>query len=375
MLFTGFSIDNNIYNGDVEFNYLGTGIYTIEDWITALGGAGDGNDNAWFFADPLLISSVDLNLLPTSPAIDAGADVSLATDFAGNSIYGVPDIGAYEYQPPYTFAANDIPTTGSIRLYSDGQYRVLTATSSSEIADFSVMPGDGSYLATTTQYMDITIDSWLTSGTYNKQWTATSTAGDFKTLATSTIYTIGDLAPSTYYSVYYTKQDEDQVYLDTYLANDSGQISFDYDQGFSAVTFEVEEDTTSPTAFELLSPSNNSYTTQASELTFSWSASSDSESGLAKYQLYLDSTLDTDSISSLVTSIEPTNNLTCGTHTWYLKALDNAGNSTDSNIFNLTRSCGTVVIRGVILVPSLTTPTSSANNNNNQPIIYPSFNS
>jgi len=66
--------------------------------------------------------------------------------------------------------------------------------------------------------------------------------------------------------------------------------------------------------------------------------SSDSESGLSHYQLYIDGSLDTNNISG--TSIVPVNSLSCGNHTWFVKAIDNAGNSTNSNTFNLTISCG-----------------------------------
>lgn len=97
------------------------------------------------------------------------------------------------------------------------------------------------------------------------------------------------------------------------------------------------EEATSPDAFSLLSPANDSSTSNRRP-TLSWNASSDSESGLAKYQLYIDGSLDRDNISG--TSTTPTNDLSCGSHTWYVKAVDNAGNSTNSSTYNLTRDCG-----------------------------------
>lgn len=53
-------------------------------------------------SDPLFVggSPYSFNIQPTSPAINAGIDVGLTTDYAGNTIVGLPDIGAYEYQPP-----------------------------------------------------------------------------------------------------------------------------------------------------------------------------------------------------------------------------------------------------------------------------------
>ena len=140
--------------------YKATGKTTIAGFQSACSGD---TCTSNLTSNPLTISSTDMNLQPLSPAIDAGTSAATSTDYAGNPIYGTPDIGAYEYQPPYTFASNNIPTTGSTRLYSDGKYRMVTATSSASTGVFSVKPSSGSYLATTTQYMDITINSWLTT--------------------------------------------------------------------------------------------------------------------------------------------------------------------------------------------------------------------
>jgi len=48
-------------------------------------------------ADPLFRSATDYRLKAGSPAINAGTDVGLTTDYDGKPIRGVPDIGAYEY--------------------------------------------------------------------------------------------------------------------------------------------------------------------------------------------------------------------------------------------------------------------------------------
>jgi len=175
--------------------------------------------------------------------------------------------------------------------------------------------------------LDVTVDTWNTSGTYYKKWTETSTG------TLSVEHTVGDLKTNTYYTV---KVDETRY--NTYLSDDSGEISFTYTGEYSDHDFEVEEDTTEPNSFSLSSPANDSSTSNK-EPTLSWNASSDSESGLAKYQLYIDGSLDRDNIDASTTSTTPANKLSCGNHTWFIRAYDNAGNYTDSSAYNLTRAC------------------------------------
>ncbi len=335
---------NNCLGAEASnFVEWGVGVYksTYDAWETAYGGTTNSVES-----DPLFVNAAgsDFTLQSTSTAIDAGTDVSFTTDYTGtNSIYGTPDIGAYEYQPAYTIGTDNVPTTGSIRTYSDGKYRMATASSTSATASFLVKPYNPSitrgsfYTATTSQYMDVTLDSWLTTGTKNKEWTATSTSDSLATHATSTVYTIGDLLASTYYQFKVDGSASSTAVTGTTCnsngscqADANGSLTFTYSGGYSTHTFALTEDTTAPSSFTLSSPADNS-STYSKHPTLSWNASSDSESGLAKYQLYIDGSLDTDNISSSATSITPTNSLTIGSHTWYVKALDNNANSTDSD--------------------------------------------
>lgn len=60
-------------------------------------------------ANPCLRSATNFRLHPLSPAINAGTDVGITLDYAGNGIVAAPDIGAYEYQPAvftYGWGAN-----------------------------------------------------------------------------------------------------------------------------------------------------------------------------------------------------------------------------------------------------------------------------
>ena len=93
------TLDNNLYfmlSGESsiyakvgETVYQGASAWT--DWQTA------GYDANGVNADPLFRSATDYRLKAGSPAINAGTDVGLTTDFLGKLVRGLPDIGAYEY--------------------------------------------------------------------------------------------------------------------------------------------------------------------------------------------------------------------------------------------------------------------------------------
>ena len=140
-------------------------------------------------------------------------------------------------------------------------------------------------------------------GTTYYQWDSTSTAGW-----------------QTYSSSITASEGQHTLYF--YSKDTAGNT-----EAVNAQTFKV--DTLSPTAFTLASPANNSSTNNITNPTFAWNASSDSGSGMAKYQLYIDGAMkqETSATSLAYTLTSP---LTAGTHTWYVKALDMGGNSTTS---------------------------------------------
>lgn len=96
---TDFVIDYNcVYTSGTRIGYIG-GIYYLswDDWLNNGKCTPDVNS---VNADPLLMSSSDFNLKLESPAINAGLDIKLSSDYANNPIIGLRDIGAYEYQFP-----------------------------------------------------------------------------------------------------------------------------------------------------------------------------------------------------------------------------------------------------------------------------------
>ena len=110
-------------------------------------------------------------------------------------------------------------------------------------------------------------------------------------------------------------------------------------------------DTTPPNAFTLSLPADNT-SIDSTQPNLIWNASADSGSGLTKYQLFIDGSLDTDNIAANTTASMPSSALSRITHSWYVKALDLLGNTTTSNTFHFT-------INPLPTLPTLSVPTAS----------------
>jgi hypothetical protein len=92
---------NNIYYGPARF-MLDDSNETWAQWQAL--GIGYDTIGSTLGSDPLFVNgsgnyslASDFQLQDASPAINAGVNVGLTTDYAGNPIVGLPDIGAYEY--------------------------------------------------------------------------------------------------------------------------------------------------------------------------------------------------------------------------------------------------------------------------------------
>ncbi len=228
------SINNNLFYGSGNWIYGGTTYSTFGTWKTV-----SSQDSHSINSDPLFISSSDLHLGTLSPSIGSGIVVGgLTNDNSGNPFYGTPDIGAYEYQPPFKIGTSPIDPSGSIRIYGDGQYRYTTSTSSSMAANLSATPIGGSwtYDASTTrpEWLNISNITWGTS----KQWTASSS------LATTTIFTVGDLAPNARYTVSVDSVPGNNITGPTCssgvcTAGSDGKLTLTYTGGYTTHTFTV----------------------------------------------------------------------------------------------------------------------------------------
>lgn len=85
------------------------------------------------------------------------------------------------------------------------------------------------------------------------------------------------------------------------------------------------QDTEAPAAFDLLLPPDSAWTRLARP-PLQWSRSADAGSGLAKYQLFIDGTLNREALAPAATSTTPKDSLPDGLHQWYVQALDSANN-------------------------------------------------
>ena len=179
-------------------------------------------------SDPLFINrdSEDFTLSYLSPAIDAGTVVSeRTTDKNGNPIYGTPDIGPFEYQPPYEIG-DGVISKDAIRIYGDGMYRNISSNAVSNV-NLDVEPQDGYSAQDKDFFMDISSIIWNEAV---KSWDASSD------VEASVSFTVGSLVPEATYQI-----KVDDVVYSTVKANDSGVLSFDYNGGWSLHTFEVSQ--------------------------------------------------------------------------------------------------------------------------------------
>jgi hypothetical protein len=225
--------DYNIYmpkgnnNGAIFYSNI-LGYKNISQWRAITGETHSSK------TDPLFISSSNFQLRANSPAIDAGDSSDADRDLAGNPIYGPPDIGAFEYQPPLVMGYDTITTP--IRVYGDGKFRTIGNVCSYN-AHFSVIPQGHD----TKKYLDISISTWNSDGDFKKEWTEHS-----PNLGSTPIdHSVGNLQPGKYYAIKVdgslaAKTISGPACINGIcLADSNGKIIFTYLGGSSTHTFSV----------------------------------------------------------------------------------------------------------------------------------------
>jgi hypothetical protein len=179
------------------------------------------------------------NFAPTalSPAIDAGSGTGLTSDYFGNPIYGTPDIGAIEYQPPYVMGTDPVDVSADVRVYADGKFR-NTAAPSGTTAILAVGPQGGWPAGDCREWMNIGITEWQTAGTFRREWTERSPILG----ATATTHAVGGLDAGSSYAVSYQVDAGPEQAIGTFTADGGGAIAFEYAGGYAGtVRFVLEQ--------------------------------------------------------------------------------------------------------------------------------------
>ena len=101
--------DNNLF-----YNTRALSIYNLNGAVSLSSyKSGSGQDAHSINGDPLFVSTANFQLQSLSPAINNGTNIGLTSDFLGNPIISLPDIGAYESAiavPPLTTYYNTLVT-------------------------------------------------------------------------------------------------------------------------------------------------------------------------------------------------------------------------------------------------------------------------
>ncbi len=310
------TIKNSILRGSATpVTATGAGVMTITYSNVQGGYSGTGNANV----DPLFTDSVayDLSLQYNSPIIDAGVDLNYTADYFGNPPYDMPsisntgsvgsyskdyvDMGAYEYSTP-----PDLTITSSTHSSESTWYNSRTP-----VTITLASPYDTIAKAVTTDFR------YLVNQTLSPS-VATVRAGTL--LDDAITFDAGGLVSS-----------EGLWYVHIIAQNEASTTIF----STNITTYKIRYDGTNPTVAPLTPANNTSILT--SQKTFTWGGS-DAGSGIASYSLYIDDELNTSGITTTSSTISGT--LACKGHTWYLQAVDNLGNTSTSNTYTFTTSCG-----------------------------------
>lgn len=306
------TFDRNIYYSTQGLSatawiYQGTGYSTLALWQAA------GHDANSLSSNPLFISSSNRNLQAASPAIDAAEDMNQSTDYVGESRYDMPSIANTGSAGSYTITYTDI---GAYEYITPPDPTLTSTTHSSESTWYNSIspvtisftsPYDNVGKAATTDFKYLINQTLAPGAAAVKAGTALDDAVTFD--ASGSI-----LSDGTWY-VHTIAQNEATTTV----------YSTNYD------TFTVKYDATNPSVSisDLGSEAN-------STPTFNWSGS-DATSGIAAYTLYIDGI---QKYSGSDTSYTASYGISCGDHTWYVKATDNASNDSDSSTDSFTVFCG-----------------------------------
>ena len=174
-----------------------------------------------------------------SPVIDAGVSTvgghEIVEDILGNPIYGAPDLGPFEYQPPYTMGDDLIGVIGRTFVYADGRFRIESPEQSGG-ARLCIVPRDGFEQQNRGAWLLIEVILW-NDGTGVKKWKEERSAFRY----TIVEHVVGDLKAGQAYGVYYASNGGPQLLLARVVANAGGVVKFSHSDRSGQSEFEVKE--------------------------------------------------------------------------------------------------------------------------------------
>ncbi|MDP2210113.1 MAG: Ig-like domain-containing protein, partial [Candidatus Aquicultor sp.] len=248
-------------------------------------------------------------------------------------------------------------------LYVDGALNRDAITTTSYTLTSSLAPGNHTWYVKAVDAAGNTLDSAATFNVTIKDvvppTTTISPANTDSWVKTSPSITLSrGEAGTTYYS--WTSATGPWTTYSAAFTAAAGQntvyyYSVDSDLNTEAVKSKLFKiDVNPPAAFNLVSPASGATVNNDSPQTFTWTASADTESGLSKYQLYVNGSLNKDNIATSATSVTLSSSLAPGNHTWFVRAVDTAGNTRDSSATN------NIVINDVIPPTTTISPSSTS---------------
>jgi parallel beta-helix repeat protein len=168
------------------------------------------------------ISNPDVNIISATNSGD-GSDVESATlvlDGIGSSNITIDDL-----ERPflgYTTTINKDNSTAVLQAVG------ITGETPVNTVGMNIIPSAGA--------IDVNVTDWTSSGDYYRKWTENS-----EDHGTTVLHNISGFKPSTNYSLKING-----VWQKDISSDEIGNLSFNYDSGFSEKTFEIREDTTAP---------------------------------------------------------------------------------------------------------------------------------
>lgn len=194
---------------------------------------------------PLFDNSVNYpesNYTPSmlSPFIDAGAVFGFSVrnlDSLGNKIYGLPDMGAIEYQPPFNMGTDSINTTGNIRVYDDGKFR-YTTTPGATNKSVNIQP-NGGFNTSTGHTFDLNITSY-TSTNINLFLDAQSYTSTYS-------FNFSGMLADTVYDI-----ETNETSITSAASNSLGFLTFTYNPGSSKQNIIISQSSATSTFYQLI---------------------------------------------------------------------------------------------------------------------------